>query len=276
MTKNYDEHIAFLRNSDQSQVIAKQIVKSLELNFKFYRYQQAPFQIFDIGCGDGTFTFLYLKFLNKLVSVIQLTAIEPETPAYNVFTQRIVEKNYTWVTHQNISLQEFLKSTASKSSLYDFVLFAHCFYHFPKEEWEPILDGSIRLLRAGGLISIINDSHQGEAYKLKDRITRGKPDTLEFGDLHSAEDIEYLLNERGIKYGESSFPVCLYVKDDKQKLESLARHLAFLYRTFPEKILANYRDDLEQMLAESRKAGSYYKIENIVKIIAFGKPSPRK
>src|SRR3989338_6894451 len=129
------------------------------------------------------------------------------------------------------------------------------------------------LLRAGGLVSIINDSHQGEAYKLKDKVTNGKPATLEYGHLHSAEVIENALTGNKIKFDETSFPVYLYIKDNEQRLEMLARHLAFLYRTFPERILTDYSDDLKQMLTESLKVGNHFTIENRVKIITFKKPN---
>ena len=274
MTKhasNYREYAVFLKGSNQPQVTAEQMVDYLAPDLG--RNQHIPFKIFDVGCGVVTFTFLYLKSLNKSVSTIQVTAIEPETPAYNVFAQRVAERGHNWIQHQNITFQEFLKSNASNSSLYDFILFAHCFYHFPKEGWKSILDGTQRLLRVGGLVHIINDSHQGEAYKLKGKVTRGNTATLEYGYLHSAEDIENVLARNGIKFSETSFSVHLYIKDNEQRLEMLARHLAFLYRTFPEKIYPQYRNDLVQMLEESRKVEGRYTIENKVKIITFKKPS---
>lgn len=266
---NYNELTEYLKGTNEAQETADNLVKTLAPYLK-ERDKTKLLRILDVGCSDGTFTFLYARQLRKLAPRIHLTAIEPEIPAYKKFVQRVKDENYDWVSYENIRIQEFLKRGGGEQ--YDLILFSQCWYHFPKDEWDFILDGAIKHLAEDGLIIIILDSHDCEAYKLKDRITGGKPDTLEFGDLHSAEDIEKLLKERNIEYGETSFPIYIFVKDDEQKFSRLARYLAFLYRTTAERILNDYQEDLETMIAESKKSGSHYTIENRVKIITFKKP----
>jgi hypothetical protein len=127
-------------------------------------------------------------------------------------------------------------------------------------------------LKPKGLAIVVLDSYQGEVYKLLNVITDNKTrvDTLEFGNLYSAEDMEKLLNRKDIMHTTEQFPINIFIKDEKGKKENFARHLAFFYRTFTDNILDNYKEPTERFLEEIKKDDKYI-LENIVKVIIFGK-----
>lgn len=267
---NYPEFRAYLEGSNESEETAKNLMQSLTPILKEFD-KKTEFSMLDVGCSDGTFSFLLYDRIANLLPKLRVTAIEPEVPAYLKFVERVKEKNLDFIDHQNITVQKFLKNNTGKKEVFDYILFSQCFYHFPKEEWGFIFEHSTQLLKKNGFISITLDSHNSEAYKLKDKITGRKAVTLEFGDLYSAEDIESFLETKNIEFEESSFPVYLFIKNDDKKLERLARHLSFLYRTYPNLILPKYEKELKNMLEESKKNGEYF-LENRVKIMNFRKP----
>lgn len=266
---NYPEFKYYLEGYDVRGVTSISLGSVLER--KLVNLEEKPsFSILDVGSSDGELALLITEQLRKKLSNLELTAIEPEIAAFEKLIKNTNKLNF--INCYNITYQEYLKENPDKEGLFDFMLFSQCFYHFSNEEWEPIIGGSIRMLHDDGYISIVIDSHKCEAYKLLEKVTEGVEDTLEYGYLHSAEDIKRFLIKRYIKFDERSFPVYLCVKDDEQKLDSLARHLAFLYRTFPEKILAHHKEDLKQMLRESTRLENHYIIENRVKIMTISNP----
>lgn len=117
---------------------------------------------------------------------------------------------------------------------------------------------------------IVMDSHTGDAYALKDIITNGKEDTLAFGDLYSAEDIEAFLSVQGVAHTTTLFPVYIRIPINDTSLAVCARRLAFLYRTSPEKLLTLYQDEIAQFLASHKKNGEYA-VPNMTKVIMVKK-----
>ena len=117
---------------------------------------------------------------------------------------------------------------------------------------------------------VILDSFEGQAYELVDLITKNKTrsDTLEFGDLYYAEDMEDLLKKKGIEYSVDKFPINIFIQAGRRELSEFARILAFLYRTFQERILANYKDELRKFLERIKKDDKYV-LEDLSKAIMF-------
>lgn len=72
------------------------------------------------------------------------------------------------------------------------------------------------------------------------------------------------------KYSVDKFPVHICVPEGEKKLSNFARHLAFLYRTFPDTILPRYEKEAEEMLKRSKKGENYY-IEDVAKVVTFSK-----
>jgi len=267
--KNYIQNKAYLQGSNQPQATAHYLVHFLESFIPVNL--QTPLYILDIGAGDGTFTFIYSDALKQSIPDLMVTAIEPEIPAYNAFAQKVKNCKYDWIKHHNTNLQDFLKGKVGNETKFNLNLFAQSFYHFPRQDWSSLLEGTTSLLRNDGLTVMMLDSHNSQAYSLKDKLVRGKPATLEFGYLHSAEDVEQFLTQRKTKYKVISFPVHLFIRDDERKVERLARHLSFLYRLFSEDIISSNKTYLETMLRDSRRIGDNYILENRVKIIIFKK-----
>mgnify|MGYP001559423391 CR=1 FL=1 len=78
------------------------------------------------------------------------------------------------------------------------------------------------------------------------------------------------MTKNGVKYFAKSFLTDIFIQEDGRELHSLARVLAFLYRTFPERILANHKADLEKFLKKTKR-GNRYVLEDIAKVITFGR-----
>ncbi len=265
--KNYSYLKAYLECSDGVETTTR--ILSEMLKGKFSSSRKEPFYMLDVGCSDGQFTFSIVSALTGFFPKFNLIGLEPEKPAFKKFKERAKCKGC--ITPKNQTIQEFVKKV-NNSEIFDYIQFAQCWYHFPKEEWEFVFAQSYSLLKKKGLITIILDSCKGEVYKLKESVMGKGEDTLEFGRLHFAEDIEKFLDGLNLGYETNSFPVRLYVKDSETKLNEFARHLAFLYRTFPERILTEYKNEVKVLLEGCKKDKSYYLIENLVKVVTVGKP----
>jgi len=267
--KNYPELRAYLEGSNESNITRKNLRRIFDEKLKDFP-EDKLFSMLDVGSSDGEMSFPLAKTLRQEFNKFRYTAVEPEKPAFDRLNQIIREQNVGWAKTYNLTIEEYLKKVKGKKDLFDLILFAQSLYHMPKEEWDEIISNSLRLLKPNGIIIIILDSHKGEAYRLKNLIMQGKADTLEFGDLYSAEDLEDLLNKKGIEYLIEKFSIYMFVKRGKNKLFEFARHLAFLYRTFPERILSNNKDEVGQFLESIQKDGEYI-LENDVKVIIFRK-----
>lgn len=260
--RNYPELKTYLERSDETQVTFQNLSKILKIELASFDVK-IPFYMLDVGSSDGELTLPLVNKLRRQFPNFKLTAIEPEKSAFDKFLKETKEKKI--VTAKNLTIQEFLRKNEYKKEIYNFILFSQCWYHFPKKEWNFIFNKSSALLKKNGIITIVLDSHQSEVYKFKDLITGGKADTLEYGDLFSAEDVENFLDKKGIKYSTLSFPIYIFIESNNGKLENFSRTLAFLYRTFPDKIL-KYNNEMERFL-EQNKNGNFYSIENKVKAI---------
>lgn len=267
LPKNLPELEAYLQGSNETQTTVKHLINAITPLLK-NRNKNGKFSMLDVGCSDGTFTLSLLKELTKLMPDPRLITVEPEKPAYEEFSKRT--QSLKFIKHENTTIQQFLKNNINKEGIFDFIMFSQSFYHFPKKEWNFIIKSANRLLKKNGFVVIVLDSHDCEAYRIKNLITKGKAVTLEFGDLYSAEDMEKFLRIKNIGFKTFSFPVNLFVKNNNKKVESFARHLAFLYRTYARLILPRYEKEVKKML-EMNKKGKDYLIENVVKGIMFKK-----
>jgi len=273
IAKNYPELKNYLDLSDETQVTLAKLQEILPKRLDRFP-KDKPFHMCDVGSGDGDLTLPLIDFLHERYKRFKLIAIEPDPAPFEKLMERIREKGWNFVHGENLTFQAFLRKHPNLSNQFDFILFSQVFYHFPKEEWEMIFKGAVRLLKDQGLIIIIIDSHHGPAYKLKDLITGGKAVTLEYGDLHSAEDVEAFLDRLDVKYTSISFPIYLYVRDEPRKLEVFTRILCFIYRTFPQYILPKYREQVHQFLEENKRNG-FYAVENRIKAIIIEDPKRR-
>jgi SAM-dependent methyltransferase len=208
--------------------------------------------------------------LKKRLPRLNYVALEPERPAFDKLVERIKGQNLTFVRPANKTFEAYLQ-TIEEQALFDFILFSQSFYFFPESEWDKTFDSIYSLLRPNGLAMIILDSREGRAYKMCDLITSGKANTLEFGRLLFAEDLERYLTGRTTDFKIHQFPVNIFIRDSEEKLAKFARILAFLYRTFPEKIL-KHKGAVEEFL-EQCKSDNHYILENLVKVITFAKRS---
>lgn len=256
--RNYNEHSVYLESSDVVQSSLKNLMNVIVTKLEF--------SVLDVGCGDGTFSLELLSEIKKLRTNTNWYALEPEKSAYENFVKKIKEKNLGYIKYENITFQDFFWKNKEKSEEFDFILLSHSFYHFPKDEWSNILSQSRRLLKKGGFIVIILDSRNSSVYGLRKLITNNKIETLEYGYLHFAEDLEEMLKLNGVDFEEFFFFGSKYIKDNENKLNELARYLAFLYRTYPERILLKYKKELNEMLEKNRE-GDLFKMENLTKLI---------
>jgi len=269
--KNYPELKAYLEGSDETKTTLMGLTEILKTTVNGFDVNQ-NFVMLDVGCSDGELTLPLINNLKKIIPNLNLMAIEPESAAYQKFIEKV--QNLDFIKHENIRIQQFLRNQQGKKDLFNFIMFSQSFYHFHKKEWKLIIESANQLLGKNGFIAIILDSHQCEAYKLKDLITNGKAETLEFGDLYSAEDMEKFLKTNGIKFKTFSFPIYLYVKADGKRLSNCARHLSFLYRTYPDRILPKYENKVRGLLENNKKNEDYY-IRNLVKVVLFQKQNLR-
>lgn len=268
--KNYPELRAYLEGSNESDITRENLKQILEKQLADYQ-SDYPLRSLDVGSSDGEMSFPLVQWLKEKFANFHYTAIEPERPALERLLERIKKADVDYTETHNLTVEEYLNGIAKeKSEIFDLILFSQSFYHIPKDEWNWIITDTIRLSKPKGFCIIILDSHQGLAYELKDMITQGRADTLEFGDLYSAEDMESFLSGKDIRYSIEKFPIYIFVQDNEQKLSEFARHLAFLYRTFPEKILSAHKREIAEFLERCRR-GDKYVLENMVKVIIFRK-----
>lgn len=253
-TTNYQELSNYLDHTDSVEVTADHIANVLSM--ALLTDTTKKYYVLDVGCSDGRLTNLIGRISNQLgLLPFSILAIDPEQEAIENFRRN---KSYK-VDAAREDIQSLLQRNLGSGPEFDYIQFAQSWYHFPREDWSFILYGALSLLKQDGLISIILDSEQGEIYSLKNRITKGQPETLEYGDFVFAEDIQRFLDEREIQYSEFSFPVTL-----KGNRDAIARSLAFLYRTDANRILGDFTKQFGQML-DRNKVGKGFAIENQVK-----------
>ena len=265
----YAELRAFLEGSNESEVTRGHLRKILEK-----RLQGIPkdydFSVLDVGCSDGEMILPLVAELREKLPRLKYVALEPETSAFKRLVEGIKKQGLNFIQPVNKPVKEYLKTVKGKEGLFDFVLFSESFYYFPQAEWDDIFSDTLRLLRPNGFAMVVIESLEGQAYKLYDLITSGRADVLEFGYPYYAEHAERFLTGKGIRFETERFPIYIFVKDDEQKLTRFVRMLAFIYHTFPEKILTNYREPVEKFMEECKGDGQYA-LENVVKIITFAK-----
>jgi hypothetical protein len=268
---NYPEFRIYLEHSNYSGITRYSLEKILDKKLSAYP-SDYNLSMFDVGPSDGEMSLPLAQWLRDKIPNFKYTAVEPERLAFDRLNERTKNEEIEYATTHNLKIEQYLENTKDEKGLFDFILFAHSFYYIPKEEWDNIIESSIRLLKPKGLAIVVLDSYQGEVYKLLNVITDNKTrvDTLEFGNLYSAEDMEKLLNRKDIMHTTEQFPINIFIKDEKGKKENFARHLAFFYRTFTNNILDNYKEPTERFLEEIKKDDKYI-LENIVKVIIFGK-----
>ena len=255
---------AYLEASDETRSTARNLSAILRNEFSSY---SRSFHMLDVGCSDGDLTFSLVPGLLEMFPDFSLLGLEPEIIAHGKFMGRKVRGGS--IEAENLRIQEFLDRAEARES-FDYIQFVQCWYHFPRDDWGFVFDGSYSLLKRNGVMIITLDSHSSEIYKLKDLIMEGRSDTLEYGDAFCAEDVERFLCERDIIHRTVQFPVYIHVKDDGQKLQKFARTLAFLCRTYPEKILSGYESEISDLL-ERNKRGNGYRVENLVKSLIVRK-----
>src|SRR3989338_1478456 len=267
--KNYPELRYYLEGSNESDITRDNLKKILGTKIATYS-SDYNFSMLDVGASDGEMSLPLAQWLSEHFSNFSYTGVEPEVPAFAKLNERIKERNINYATTHNLKVEQYLERTRDKKELFDFIMFAQSMYHMPKEEWDNIVESSIRLLKPKGFVIALLDSFEGEAYKLVDEMTGNKTrvDTLAFGDLYSAEDLEHFLSRKNISYSTEHFSIFAFVKEDRKKVEDFARHLAFLYRTSADKILKDYRTSAAKFLEEIKKDNKYG-LENVVKAIIF-------
>ena len=271
-TQNYPEFKTISESSNLSEAVRENLKLILGEKLKNIR-RDSNFSMLDVGSSDGGMSLPLATWLKSDFKNFRYTAIEPEKPGFIKLNERIQQEAITYAQSHNLTVEQYLKTKSGEKELFDFILFSHVFYHIPKDKWDRVIADSQRLLKPNGFIIVILDSFEGRpASELADLITENKTrvDTLEFGDLYYAEDVEALLKRKGIDYSVDKFPVHITIQEGEQKLSDFARHLAFLYRTFPEKILAKYKDRLEEFLGRIKRDDKYV-LEDINKVITFGR-----
>lgn len=271
-TQNYPELRAVIESSNLPDITRDNLKRVLEARLK-ETPRGSNFSMLDVGASDGEMSLPLAQWLKGNFSNFRYTAIEPERPAFEKLNERIQNQGIDYAEASNLTIEQYLETKKQDEGQFDFILFSHVFYHIPKETWGVVIRDSQRLLKPSGFIAVVLDSFERRsASELADLITENKTrvDTLEFGDLLYAEDMEEFLTKNRIEYFADSFSTNIFIQEDGQELYNFARTLAFLYRTFPEKILANHKDDLEKFMGKT-KQGNRYVLEDISKIITFGK-----
>lgn len=268
--RNYTELKTYQEGSTTSNIT----LRNLRIVFdSFFGKTDASkqFCVLDVGSGNGNLSLPFIYHIKQKLRNLKYVAVEPETPAFQKLNERIKENKISYAETHNLKFEDYIRKVEKRRELFNFILFSQCWYHFPKKEWKFILKNAFRILKKNGIMIIVIDSHLGEAYKLKSLITKGKADTLEFGDLYSAEDVEKFISGESVKYTVKKFPVYLYIQESRRKIFVLARILAFLYRTSREKILKKHRKKIEKFIETLKKQDGYYVLENLVKMIVVRK-----
>jgi 2-polyprenyl-3-methyl-5-hydroxy-6-metoxy-1,4-benzoquinol methylase len=270
-TKNYFEFGAFLEKSNASVITRENLERLLTEKLKNHS-KISNFSMLDVGSSDGEMSLPLAVWLKEQFDNFKYVAVEPEKPAFEKLNKRMKAQKIDFAETNNLTVEKYFETKKNEEAIFDFILFAQSFYHIPKNEWEEIISDSRRLLKPAGYLMIILDSSEGQSYELADLITENKTrfDTLEFGELYFAEDIEEFLDKNGIKYSEDKFTRYTVIKENEKQLYNFARYLAFLYRTFPEKILENYEAEVGKFLERHKKDGKYM-LEDIVKIVILEK-----
>ncbi len=266
---NYPELRAYIEGSNESEVKREKLRKILEEKLWNLPFDY-EFHILDVGCSDGEMFLPLVVHLKKGLPKLKYTALEPEVQAFEKFIKRIKGMGLSFIQPFNKSFEAYLQIIKGQGELFDFILFSQSFYFFPKSQWDEIIYHTLQLLKPNGFVVIVLDSYKGEAYKLCNLISSGKAETMEFGGLYSAEDMEEFLMNKGVNFKTDHFTVSIFIKDNEDKLDNFARILAFLYRTFPEKILSEHRGAVEKFLEECNRNGLYV-LENQVRIFSFTK-----
>ena len=267
--KNYPEFKTVVGNSDFPDVTRKHLKNIFEKELASLS-KNKPLSILDVGPSDGEMSLPIIEWLQTKFVNVNYLGLEPEKEAFDKLIRKIRRKKTKNLVVQNIMLEAYLQMVRHEKELFDVILFSQVFYYFPREIWDKIISDSIRLLKKAGLIIIVVDSYKGKVWKMRNTITKGKIDTLEFGYLHFAEAIEEFLSSKDIKYTVEKFPVHIYIQDNELTLFNFARTLAFIFRTFPEKILASHKKDLQKFLKKI-KVGKRYELEDLAKVITFKK-----
>jgi len=269
--KNYFEFSAFLEKSNASVITRENLEGVLTEKLK-NQSRVSNFSMLDVGSSDGEMSLPLALWLKKQFNRFNYVAIEPEKPALDKLNEQIKNQNIDFAETHNLTIEKYLETKKSEETIFDLILFTQSFYHIPKNEWGEIISDSMRLLKPSGHLMIVLDSSEGQSYELVDLITenRTRIDTLEFGELYFAEDVEKFLDKNGIKYSEDKFTRFIVIEENEKQLYNFTRYLAFLYRTFPEKILENYKTEVGKFLERNKKDGKCI-LEDTVKIVILGK-----
>lgn len=270
-TKNYPEFRAILESSNLPEVVRDNLKPIIWNKLKDLPGDHV-FSMLDVGSSDGEMSLPLVESLKGNFNNFKYTAIEPEESGFQKLNQRIQVKGITYAESHNVTIEQYLDTRKADQEMFDFILFSHVFYHVPKDKWDKVISGSLRLLKQNGFIVAVLDSFDSQAYKLLDLITENKTrvDTLEFGNLYSAEDMEEFLTKRGMRHSIDQFSININIPKNEQKLSNLARCLAFMYRVFPDRILADYKDELEEFLKETKTGGKYI-VEDVNKVIVLNR-----
>ncbi len=249
--------------SDAAEVTRNELRRILEKEFPEPRKK---FRMLDVGANDGRMILPLLIWLETVHSNFQYDAIEPDEEAF--FAQKKdlkkVARCLWWM-----DLKEFMNCTAIFD--YDLILYSHCFYYFPMHEWTKIINWTLRRLKPKGKVIIILDSVSSEIFELKQSVAPGRLlDTYANGDIFFAEEIEDYLARRRIQFSSRPITTLARIPENEESVYNLARILAFLYRTFPEKLVENHKRELEVFL-QKYKQDQCYCIKNAAKAVVFPK-----
>lgn len=270
-TKNYPEFKAVLESSNLPEVIRENLKRVLGEKLKSLP-SDSNLSMLDVGSSDGEMSLPLAQWLKKHFSNFRYAAIEPEEPAFETLNTRIKTQGLDYAEASNLTIEKYLETKKGEEGIFDFILFSHVFYHIPEDKWGEVIANSQRLLKPNGFIAVVLDSFEGQAHELLDIITEDKTrvDTLEFGNLYYAEDMENLLTNKGIKYSVDSFSTNIFIPEDTRELHNFARVLAFLYRTFPGKILASHKEDVEKFMKRTKQTNRYV-LEDKAKVISLAR-----
>jgi SAM-dependent methyltransferase len=191
--------------------------------------------ILDVGSADGELLGEVIGTL-RARSVIRLrsVAVEPDPLAFGRLegTAGLIREPETILTSCVQAKIEELINCQQPTQLdkFDLILCSHVFYHF--KNWSAIAMALLSLLKPGGCIVVILDSHNSPIYQFKktlETIISDHLTTQNYGDLTFAEVFLEFLNSSGIQYSYRELDWKLSLTPIRL-IQDFGDMLTFLYR----------------------------------------------
>lgn len=222
----------------------------------------------DIGSGNGELIQRIRWLLEDRQISLRITAVEPN----ECFQNQLKTEREQLDSIYPGRIQDYF-SEYDSDEVFQLILFSQVWYHFPRSEWELVLESSLNRLSGNGQIIIILDSHDSRLYRFRQSL-EVETERAEYGDFIGAEAVISFLRSQVERIEVDEFPVVVRstAPEGREDLvRELAGHLSFLFRCDPLELTENRenRERLEEFLASARESEGSWKIVNWLKVASI-------